>query len=188
MADKILTPEFRAAFISVFRASKARQAPAEQEPRFSVRAAFPPTTDLSTLKANAKQAAEDKWGAGKVPKTMRSPFRLNSELENPVQGLPDDWIIVTFSAKQDRKPGVVDANVQDIIDESECYSGAWYRVQTNAFAYDTAGNKGVSFGLENVQKTREGDSLGGGKTPANKAFAPVGGGAPAANTTDNLFD
>jgi hypothetical protein len=65
--------------------------------------------------------------------------------------------------------------LQDIIanDETEVYSGAWYRAQVRAFAYENAGNKGVSFGLQNVQKLRDDDPLGSGRIPASKAFEPV---------------
>ena len=174
MAENIITPEFRAAFISVFRASKAKEATAEQKAKFSIRACFPPSADLTELKAQASAAAVEKWG-DKIPKTTRSPFRLNEELENPVVGIGDDWTVITFSANEDRRPGLVDANLQDIIDENEVYSGAWYRCQARAFAYDNAGNKGVSFGLQNVQKLRDDDPIGGGRTPANKAFEAVGG-------------
>lgn len=184
MADNILTPEFRAAFISVFRPSKARSASPDQAPKYSIRAAFPPSADLSTLKAQAELAAREKWG-DKIPKALRSPFRTNEELENPVPGLGDDWIIVTFSANEDRRPGIVDAQLQDIIDEADAYSGAWYRAQVRAFAYDNAGNKGVSFGLQNVQKLRDDSPLGGGRTPANKAFEAVAGGAKSAS---GMFD
>lgn len=174
MAENILTPEFRAGFISVFRAKAQKQADGSMgAAKFTIRALFPPTTDLSELKKSAAQAASEKWG-DKVPKTIRSPFRFNEELENPVPGIGDDWTVITFSAAEDRRPGLVDANLQDIINEAEVYSGAWFRAQVRAFAYDTAGNKGVSFGLQNVQKLRDDDPIGGGRTPANKAFSAVG--------------
>jgi len=180
MADNIITPEFRAAFISVFRATAQKQQDGSMgKAKFSVRAAFPPTSDISLLKAQAGAAAQDKWG-DKIPKTIRSPFRLNEELENPVPGIGDDWWILTFSATEDRRPGIVDSNLQDIIDEADVYSGAWYRAQVRAFAYDNAGNKGVSFGLQNLQKLRNDDPMGGGRTPANKAFEAVAGSAKGA--------
>lgn len=173
MADNLLTPNFRACYISVFRATAQKNPDGTMgKAKFSIRAAFPPTTDLKALKAEAAQAAKDKWGAN-MPKTLRSPFRLNEELDNPVVGIGDDWIIMTFSANEDQRPGIVDAKLQDIIDDSQVYSGAWYRAQVRAFAYDNAGNKGVSFGLQNVQKVRDDDPLGGGRTPANKAFEAV---------------
>lgn len=181
MADNIITPEFRAGFISVFRATKNAQAAPDAKAKFSIRACFPPTADLTALKQQAQAVAIEKWGAGKTPKAMRSPFRLNEELENPVVGIGDDWIVMTFSANEDRRPGLVDANLQDIINEEDVYAGAWYRCQVRAFAYDNAGNKGVSFGLQNVQKLRDDDPIGGGRTPANKAFEAVGGSKTASD-------
>ena len=184
--DNLLTPEFRACYISVFKATAAKQADGTMgKAKFSIRAAFPPTADLKALKAQAGQAAADKWGNA-IPKTMRSPFRKNEELDNPVVGIGDDWTIMTFSANEDRRPGIVDAKLQDIIDDADVYSGAWYRAQVRAFAYDNAGNKGVSFGLQNVQKLRDDDPIGGGRTPANKAFDAVA--TEEKSTAGSLFD
>ena len=172
-ADNQITPEFRAAFISVFKATSMKNADGSvNKPKYSIRACFPPTAKLDALKKEAQLAAQEKWG-DKIPKTLRSPFRLNEELENPIIGIGDDWIIMSFSANEDRRPGIVDAKLQDIIDDSDVYSGAWYRAQVRAFAYENAGNKGVSFGLQNVQKLRDDDTLGGGRIPASKAFEPV---------------
>ena len=187
-ADNQITPEFRAAFISVFKATSMKNADGSvNKPKFSIRAAFPPTAKLDALKKEAEMAAREKWG-DKIPKTLRSPFRTNEELENPIVGIGDDWIIMSFSANEDRRPGIVDSKLQDIIDDADVYSGAWYRAQVRAFAYESAGNKGVSFGLQNVQKLRDDDPLGNGRIPASKAFEPVdvpaaaGGGAKTATS------
>ena len=172
-ADNQITPEFRAAFISVFKATSMKNADGSvNKPKYSIRACFPPTAKLDALKKEAQLAAQEKWG-DKIPKTLRSPFRLNEELENPIIGIGDDWVIMSFSANEDRRPGIVDAKLQDIIDDSDVYSGAWYRAQVRAFAYENAGNKGVSFGLQNVQKLRDDEPLGSGRIPASKAFEPV---------------
>lgn len=186
MTDNVLTPEFRAAFISVFKASRPRGAPETQAPKYSIRACFPPSTDMSALKAQAGAAATEKW-ADKIPKTLRSPFRLNEELEQPVAGIGDDWIVMTFSANADRRPGLVDANLNDIIDEAAVYSGAWFRAQVRAFAYEQQGNKGVTFGLQNVQKLRDDEPLGGGRPPANKAFSAVEGAEGSAKSASSIF-
>ena len=181
MADNQITPEFRAAFISVFKATSMKNADGSvNKPKYSIRAAFPPTAKLDALKKEASLAAQEKWG-DKIPKTLRSPFRLNEELENPIVGIGDDWVIMSFSANEDRRPGIVDAKLQDIIDDSDVYSGAWYRAQVRAFAYENAGNKGVSFGLQNVQKLRDDDPIGSGRIPASKAFEPVDVPAAAGN-------
>lgn len=184
MADKLITPEFRAAFVGLFRATAPRENP-DGKKKYSMRAVFMPDTDISTLKAAAKEAASAKWG-NNVPKTLRSPFRLNEELDNPIPGVPDDAVVMTFSANEDRRPGVVDAHLQDIIDETEVYSGAWFRAQVRAYAYETSGNRGVAFGLENVQKLRDDDALGSGRVPASKAFEAFGG--SSAKTAGAMFD
>lgn len=186
MADPLNTPEFRAGFISVFRATKPRDAKSEQKSKYSVRACFPPTADLSKLKAAAAAAAKEEWG-DKIPKALRSPFRRNDELETPVVGIGDDWIIMTFSANEDRRPGIVDRKLNDIINEEDVYSGAWYRAQVRPFAYDQQGNKGVSFGLQNVQKLRDDEPIGGGRMPANKAFEPIEDDEAAGGSAEGLF-
>jgi hypothetical protein len=156
------------------------------KPKFSVRAAFPPGANLAPLKKEAELAAKEKWN-DKIPKTLRSPFRTNEELENPIVGIGDDWVIMSFSANEDRRPGIVDAKNQDIIDDADVYSGAWYRAQVRAFAYETAGNKGVSFGLQNVQKIKDDDPLGNGRIPASKAFEPVEGATGDTKTATSIF-
>jgi hypothetical protein len=55
----------------------------------------------------------------------------------------------------------VDRRLQEIIDSTEVYSGCYAKVSINAFPYSVSGNKGVSFGLNHVQKLRDGDFLGG---------------------------
>lgn len=185
MAENIITPQFRGCFVQIFRAKAQKQEDGTMgKAKFSIKAAFPPDADLSALKAEAQVAATEKWG-NNIPKTMRSPFRLNEELDNPVAGIGDDWIIMTFSANEDRRPGLVGPQLQDIIDEAEAYSGAWYRAQVRAFAYENKGNKGVSLGLQNVQKMKDGEPLGSGNVPASKAFDAVGGGAKLAG---GIFD
>jgi Protein of unknown function (DUF2815) len=183
--EKLITPAFRAAFVGLFRPTAPRENP-DAAKKYSVRAVFMPDVDLAAMKQAAQAAAVAKWG-DKVPKTMRSPFRTNEELENPIPGVPDDAIVMTFSSSEDRKPGLVDAKLQDIIDESEVYSGAWFRAQVRAYAYDAAGNKGVSFGLENIQKLHDDEPLGKGRIPASKAFEAVAG-ASGSKTAGGLFD
>lgn len=171
----MLTPHFRAGFVSLFRASKPKDS--DNAPKFSVQAFFPPTADLKELKAAASEALVKKFGADQTqwPKSLRSPFRRNEELDKPNPSIPDDWIVMTFSATEDRKPGLVDARNQDIIDDSLVYSGCWMRADVNAYGYEKKGNKGVAFGLNNVQKVKDDEPIGTARIPASKVFEPVEG-------------
>ena len=68
------------------------------------------------------------------------------------------------------KPGIVDADCQPIIDTSELYSGIYGRASINFYAFNTNGNKGIACGLNNLQKLRDGEPLGG-KSRAEDDFA-----------------
>lgn len=178
---KIITPIFRAAFVGLFRATAPRDNP-DGKKKFSIRAVFMPDTDISELKKAVSQCVAEKWGKT-PPKNLRSPFRENGELDNSIAGVPDDAIVMTFSANEDRRPGLVDKDLQDIIDEAEVYSGAWFRAQVRPYAYETSGNRGVAFGLENVQKLKDDAPLGGGRMPASKAFTK----ADFGDTAEDVF-
>lgn len=166
----VLTPKFRVSFPYVFRPSKPMQAGAE--PKYSITMLFPKGADLSALKKAAVEACEEKWGADKTkwPKNLRNPFRDQGEKE--FEGYEAGATFITATSKQ--KPGLVDANVQDIIEEKDFYPGCFARASVRAFAYDQAGNRGVAFGLQNVQKLADGDPLGGRSRPSDD-FEPVAG-------------
>jgi hypothetical protein len=168
MSENIMTPEFRVSFPNVFRPGKVIQAGAE--PKYGVTMLFPKGADLSKLKAAAQAAVVEKWGAdqSKWPKNLRSPFRDQGEKE--FAGYEPGAVFITATSKQ--KPGLVDAQVQDIIEESQFYAGCYARATVRAFAYDQAGNSGVAFGLQNIQKLREGEPLGG-RTKPSQDFEPV---------------
>lgn len=144
---------------------------------FSLVAIFPKGADLSKLEAAVKAAAEDKWGPDpkKWPKPLRSPFRKNEEmatkdeegnvLKNDKGGLilPDGYEDGGFyiRVKSKQKPGLIDSNKEDIIDQSQFYAGCFARATVSAFAYDQKGNRGISLWLQNIQKLADGEPIGG---------------------------
>lgn len=74
-----------------------------------------------------------------------------------------------MNANSGTAPGVVDINRQPIIDTSEIYSGVYARVSLSFYAFNSNGNKGIACGLQNIQKVRDGESLGG-RTKAEDDF------------------
>lgn len=167
----VLTPKFRVSFPFVFRPQKPF-AGSTSEPKFSVVMLFEAGADLTLLKNAAAEAVMAKWGADntKWPTNLRTPFR--DQGEKKYEGYVAGSIFVTATSKQ--KPGLVDLNVQPIIDESQFYAGCWAIAAIRAFVYDTAGNNGVSFGLQHIQKQADGDPLGG-RTKPEEHFEPVKG-------------
>jgi Protein of unknown function (DUF2815) len=192
-AGNIVTSEVRFSFPHLFEPAKAQGA---AEAKYSLSLLFPHPSKLSgkaledynacitALKAAAQQAAKDKWG-DKLPTKLKTPFLDQGDYE--YEGYEKGAILIRVTSKQ--KPGIVDAKVQPIIDSSQIYPGCYGKVSIRAFAYDQNGNRGISFGLQNVQKTRDGESIGGRASPESD-FAPVEGGEAAGAeglSADSLF-
>lgn len=185
------TPEFRVSFANVFRPQPPLPGAAPgAKPKYGLTGLFEMKLDdprLAQMKADAQAAAVEKFGDKlKDPnfvKRLRSPFR--DQGEKSFEGYVPGHVFVNMTSSQ--RPGLVDENVQTIIEESKFYSGCYAIASYNAFAYDTAGNVGVAFGLNNIQKTRDGEPLGGRTRPEDdfKPAAKPAGAADASAT--NLF-
>ncbi len=163
---KVTTPKFRVNFPAVFT---ARRNELNGQDEFGLVMLFDKDTDLSVLKAAAKEAADKKWG-DKRPRNMRSPFR-DGDVEREGKEGYENTIFVNTKSKM--RPGVVDENLQTILDENEVYSGCYARATVSAYAYDRAGNAGVAFGLMNVQKLGDGEPLSS-RVRAEDDFVAVG--------------
>jgi hypothetical protein len=183
-SKNVITPKFRVSYPYIFRPNTPMQQ--GQEPKFSITMLFDKSADLTALKAEAMRAGKEKWGedVSKWPKNWRNPFRDQGEKE--VEGYEKGAMFITATSKQ--RPGLVDASVSDIIEERLFYPGCYARASVRAFAYDNKGNKGISFGLQHVQKLGEGQPLGGRTTP-QADFEPVAeeGGASEGGDPKNIF-
>ena len=71
-----------------------------------------------------------------------------------------------LNANSKTAPQIVDKSINPILDRDEVYSGCYARVSLNFYAFNSNGNKGVAVGLGNIQKIRDGESLGGRSTAA----------------------
>ncbi len=166
---KVVTGEVRLSYAHIWEPSAIEG----NEPKYSV-SVIVSKNDKETLRAikeaveEAKETGKGKWN-GKIPPVLKTPLR-DGDVERP-----DDEAYAGcyfFNASSKNKPGIVDENVQHILDQSEVYSGCYARVSVNFYAYNANGNKGVAAGLGNIQKIKDGDSLGGA-TRAEDDFEAV---------------
>lgn len=67
-------------------------------------------------------------------------------------------------------PGIVDSDCKRILERSEVYSGVYGRASVSFYAFNSNGNKGIACSLNNLQKIRDGEPLGG-KASAEADFA-----------------
>lgn len=127
-------------------------------PKYSVSLIIPKSDTVTVEKCKAAiKAAYDEGqsklkGNGKsVPalKMLKTPLRDGDEERPDDPAYADSYFINANSAT---KPGVVDA------------------ASINFYAFNTNGNRGIACGLNNLQKLRDGEPLGG-KSRAEDDFA-----------------
>ena len=112
-----------------------------------------------------KEGIAGKWG-GKKPSKFWNPLRDGDE---EVDDKGEEYAKHFFvSAKSKKQPGILDENKEEIIDKKEFYSGCYGKAIIEFFPFDAAGSKGVGVGLVALQKTRDGENLGGGGFTADE--------------------
>lgn len=169
MSDtKVVTGKVRFSYVNVFKATAMSEG---QDPKYSVQLII--SKDDKKTVNRVKKAIEAAYQAGKatyggkLPKPWKNPLRDGDE-ERPDDEVYENTYFINANSKQ--KPGVVDANLQQIIDPGELYSGCYGRASINFYAFNVNGNKGVACGLNNVQKLADGERLGGGASDPEDDF------------------
>lgn len=137
--------------------------------RYSVSVLIP-KDDKETVKAinDAVDAAIEegiaKFGGKKPNKAaIKLPLR-DGDTEREDEAYAGHWFI---NANSKTAPQIVDKAVKPILDRDEVYSGCYARVSLNFYAFNSNGNKGIACGLGNIQKIRDGESLGGRSSAAD---------------------
>ena len=130
-------------------------------PKYSVSLIIPKSDTKTIEKIQAAIQAAYEEGQGKLKGNGKSVPAL-SVLKTPLRDgdaeRPDDEAYADsyfVNANSGTAPGIVDA------DRSEVYSGVYGRASINFYAFNSNGNKGIACGLNNLQKIRDGEPLGG---------------------------
>jgi hypothetical protein len=145
-------------------------------PKYSVSLIIP-KSDTSTV-TRIKAAIEAAYCEGEAKlkgsgKTVPPLSAIKNPLRDGDAERPDDPAYANsyfINANSATAPGIVDADRQPIFERSQIYSGVYARASVNFFAFNSNGNKGIACGLNNIQKLRDGDPLGG-KSRAEDDFA-----------------
>lgn len=181
----LLTPTFRVSYPHVFKP----QAMKGGDPKYSIVMLFDKTHDISELQEAIKQVKVDRWGADKDEwPEFKHPVVVNGDKPKHAdkEGYKGHWAIKA-STGEDRKPGVVDEDVQPIVDPSKFYAGCYARAQVYVTTYDNEFGAGVRIVLDHVQKVDDGKSFGG-KKPADQVFTPVNAGKKKSKVSDDDDD
>ena len=158
---KVITGKCLLSYVFV---NKPKAAVAGGEEKYSLSAIIPKNdkATLGKIEAAIEKATKEgvsRFGSkfGKAP-SFRIPLR-GGDVDKPDDEAYKDSYFLNVNSKT--KPGLVDKDVNPILDPTEVYSGCYGRVSITGFPYSVNGSTGISFSLNNVQKLEDGESLGG---------------------------
>ena len=168
---KVITGVCRLSYANIWQAKSINGG----APKYSASVLIPKSDTKTVAKVKAAIQAAYEEGEGKLKgngKTAPSLASLKTPFRDGDTERPDDeayaghWFI---NANSNKAPGVVDANREPIYDTSEIYSGVYARVSLSFYAFNSNGNRGIACALQNIQKVRDGEALGG-KSKAEDDF------------------
>lgn len=158
--QKVITGLVRFSYAKVFKAESVGET---DEPKFSVSLIIPKSdkTTLGKIKAAieaAKEAGKTSKFGGKIPANLKLPLRDGDEERPDDEAYAGSYFV---NASCLTKPGVVDKDLNPILDQDEFYSGCYGRASVTFYPFNANGNRGIAAGLNHVQKLKDGESLGG---------------------------
>ncbi len=167
---KFTTDIFRLSFPQLHEPKQfMRKGKPEGKPKFQATMLFPVDHDRKRMNIEIRKAAAELWGPDKAkwPKTFRMPWRKGDE-KSDYAGY-EGMVYATCATIQ--KPGMITRNKKPVMaDEIEevFYPGCFARAVVVAKAYEMGRDAGVTLYLQHIQKTDEGERLGGGGDPTNE--------------------
>lgn len=166
---KVVTGKVRFSYAHVWEPKAIEEG---ATPKYSVSIIIPKKDKVTiakiqdAIKAALEEGKASKFG-GKIPSTYKKPLRDGDEERPDDENYKDSYFI---NANSTNKPAIVDESMNAILEKEEFYSGCYGRASVNFYAFNTAGNKGIACGLNNLQKLEDGERLGGGRTSAEDDF------------------
>ena len=158
-STKVVTGKVRLSYCNLFE-PRAQQEGGEA--KYSVTILIPKsdTATVEKIKAAQEAAVAAKWPTkrpAKIATTLHDGDGVKEKTGEEFGPECKGHWVMSVSSKQ--RPGLVDENLNEIMDKTAIVSGDYGRVSINAYGYDVNGNRGVSFGLGNVQLVAEGEAL-----------------------------
>ena len=171
---RVVTGEVRLSYAHLFEPQSIQGS----KPKYSVSLIIPKSDRETISKIEraidaAIEAGIGKFG-GKRPNkaVLKLPLR-DGDVERDDEAYAGCLFV---NANSTLPPEVVDQDLNPVLSPAEVYSGCYARVSLNFYAFNTNGNRGIACGLGNVQKLRDGEPLGGGRTSAADDFAAFSAG------------
>jgi len=163
-STKVITGKVRFCYVNVFEPTAMNEG---DTPKYNI-CILIPKDDVKTIeKINkaieaAKQAGKAKLADknGKIPSNLKLPLRDGDDERGDDPAFEGMYFI---NANSQRKPSIVDKELNPIMEKEEFYSGCYGRASINFYAFNVS-SKGIAAGLNNLQKLEDGEMLAGGST------------------------
>lgn len=171
---RVVTGEVRLSYAHLFEPQSINGS----KPKYSVSLIIPKSDRETIAKIERAIEAAIEAGIGKFGGKRPNKAALKLPLRDGDTERDDEAYAGCFfvNANSTLPPEVVDQDLNPVISPAEVYSGCYARVSLNFYAFNTNGNRGIACGLGNVQKLRDGEPLGGGRTSAADDFAAFSAG------------
>lgn len=163
-STKVITGKVRFCYAHVFEPTALNEG---DTPKYNVCILIPKTDTATVDKINKAIAAAKEAGKakiadknGRIPSNIKNPLRDGDDERSDDPAFEGMYFI---NANSNRKPSIVDKELNPIMDRDEFYSGCYGRASLNFYAYNVQ-SKGIACGLNNLQKLADGESLAGGST------------------------
>ena len=166
---RVVTGEVRLSYAHLFEPQSIQGS----KPKYSVSLIIPKSDRETIGKIERAIAAAIEAGIGKFGGKRPNKAALKLPLRDGDTERDDEAYAGCFfvNANSTLPPEVVDQDLNPVLSPAEVYSGCYARVSLSFYAFNTNGNRGIACGLGNVQKLRDGEPLGGGRTSAADDFA-----------------
>lgn len=165
---RVVTGEVRLSYAHLFESQSIQGS----KPKYSVSLIIPKSDRETISKIERAIDAAIEAGIGKFGGKRPNKAALKLPLRDGDTERDDEAYAgcLFVNANSTLPPEVVDQDLNPVLSPAEVYSGCYARVSLNFYAFNTNGNRGIACGLGNVQKLRDGEPLGGGRTSAADDF------------------
>lgn len=159
---KVITGKVRFSYANVFTPVASEEG---GDPKYGVSIIISKddkeTIDKINKAVEECKASNAAFFGGAVPKLLKGGLR-DGDAERDDEAYANSYFI---NANSFQKPGVVDSDLNPILNKDDFYSGCYGRASLTFYPYDGK-SKGIACGLGNLQKLEDGEKLGGGASAA----------------------
>lgn len=168
---KVITGEVRFSFLHVFEPYAMEEG---QKEKYSASLIISKDDKQTLAKIDkaieaALEEGKAKFG-GKIPARYKSPLR-DGDIDRPDDEAYQNSMFI--NANNYTQPGLVDKNLDPILNREDMYSGCYGRASITFYAFNVSGNRGIAVGLNHLMKTRDAEPLSGSGSTAAEDFGKV---------------